>query len=192
MNSFFDRLSVKLNTGSSSSADGSPAGSSGEKNNVRTSVSVSKAPEGTGAKDPVAKEESETAEGASALNVDIFQAETRLVVFLQASGVPMEGFDITVDEDSNTVLIEGAQKRPEVPQLKKIKEGEGLEKGRFVKQEIKWGNLYRKVYLPAPVSGAEAQAFWRDGVLILVLPVRKTGEGKKLKVQEIASTENPK
>jgi len=186
MASFYEKLSMKLQAeGSASSAVAKdPPTPRAVSYNVANGK-VAPKPEAAGDPPPAEPQP----DGTEPLGVDLFQSETRMVVFVQASGVALEDFDITADEESNTLLLQAIQKRPDVPLAKGASE---LEKGRYVKQEAKWNALYRKVYLPEPFDSGEAEALITNGVLIVILPIRKPGEGKKLSVRALKSEEPKK
>ena len=76
--------------------------------------------------------------------------------------------------------------------MKGGKEGEPPEKGIYTKQEVKWRSLYRKIYLPAPFDGGEAEATFNNGVLMITLPAKHPGVGKKLVVRGIQHDEKKK
>ena len=123
-------------------------------------------------------------EGTDPLNINLFQSEQRMAIMAQACGVSITDFDIVLDEESNTVIIQATQKQPELPPLQ-VKEGEPAEKGRFLKQELKWSSFYRKVYLPASFDAGGTEASFTQGVLVIILPVKNPGAGKKLAVHEV-------
>jgi HSP20 family molecular chaperone IbpA len=193
MSSFYEKLSMKLQGGDE--AEG------GEKAGA-TSASVTY--RATGDKAASAKKDSAPAaaqpaavdkapDGTDPIDVDLFQSDSRMVVFLKASGVPMSGFEITLSEESNTLTVEATQKRPALPAPKEApKAGDPPEKGIYTKQEIKWKALYRKVYLPAPFDSGSAEAVLENGVLIITLPAKHPGVGKRLTVQEVRQDENKK
>ncbi|HVN26506.1 MAG TPA: Hsp20/alpha crystallin family protein [Candidatus Paceibacterota bacterium] len=123
-------------------------------------------------------------EGAEPLDVDLFQSDARMVLFFQIGGVAKEDVDLVIDEEANTVTVQVTQKRPTLPPIPGAPEGND-EKGRYAKQEIKWRTLYRKVYLPAAFDPSEASAVSEKGVLVVVLPSKKPGAGKKLAVKAL-------
>jgi len=131
-------------------------------------------------------------DGTDPIDIDLFQSDARMVVFMQVSGIPAHGFEITASEESNTLIIEATQKRPDLPVAKGAKEGEPPEKGIYVKAEVKWRSLYRKIYLPAPFDSGESSAVLDKGVLIITLPAKHPGAGKKLVVREIQQDEQKK
>lgn len=206
MSSFYERLSSKLNDGLGIpdppvGAPGKTANfkATGERTNPtqdpsRPTASAAVAAPAT----PVPAVET-IPEGTEPLDIDLFQSEGRVVIFAQMAGVTKESLSVTIDEEGNTVTIEVTQKRPSLPAaaspadgVKEKKEGEeGAEKGRYAKQEIKWRTYYRKVYAPMPFDGGEARAILSRGVLVVVLPAKKPGVGKKLAVKEILDETHP-
>lgn len=132
-------------------------------------------------------------EGTEPIDVDLFQSDSRMVVFMQAGGIPANGFMLTISEESNTLTVEAAQKRPDLPPLTiDVKPDTPAEKGIYTKQEIKWKSLYRKIYLPASFDGSGATAVIEGGVLVITLPAKHPGVGKKLTVKEIRQEEHTK
>lgn len=131
-------------------------------------------------------------EGTDPMEVDLFQSESRMVIFMQASGIPASGFSLILSEESNTLVVEATQKRPELPPAGDGKEGAPPEKGIFAKGEIKWRALYRKIYLPMAFDAGSATAVLGDGVLIVTLPAKHPGVGKTLTVQEVRQDEHKK
>lgn len=180
MATFYEKLSMKLQPDGSNTATQNPP--------VQKSVSYNAANGKTPPKDaPTNPPEGEAQpDGTDPWGIDLFQSETRMVVFVQASGVLATDFEIVADDESDTLLLQATQKRPAVPAPKG---GGEVEKGRFTKTEIKWNTLYRKVYLPAPFDAGETETILNRGVLIIVLPIKKPGEGKKLLVREVKNEE---
>ena len=185
MPSFYEKLSMKLQAENATPAGKDPPAQKSVSYNVATGKVAPKAAD-PAAPDPQAEAAAQP-DGTEPWGVDLFESDTRMVVFLRASGVLIDDFEITADEETNTLLLQATEKRPEIPLAKGATE---LEKGRFIKQEIKWNPLYRKVYLPAPFDSSEAEAVVSKGVLIVILPIKKPGEGKKLSVRELK--EEPK
>ena len=133
-----------------------------------------------------------TPDGMDPLMIDLLQTDTRMIVTAQAGGVAAEDFEVTADEESNTLLIQAVQKRPATPSVPGAAQDAAAEKGRFIKQEVKWVSLYRKVYLPEPFDSGTAQTILEHGVLTVVLPIRRPGEGKKLPVRDQTKEESKK
>ena len=191
MSSFYEKLSMKFQQGGEAVAGikdpSSPKSVTYSATGDRTSSSPKK-------DDSPAGQPSNEAppDGTDPIDVDLFQSDSRMVIFMQVSGVHADAFEITVNEESNTLVIEAVQKRPNLPAVPGAKEGEPPEKGIYVKQEVKWRSLYRKIYLPAPFDGSEIEANLDKGVLVITLPAKRPGAGKKLAVREIQQDERKK
>ena len=188
MLSFYQKLASKLNDADVGAAQAAPAAAPGVKSvSLKATgerVDASQKPN-AGAAGAATHAEEPAPEGTEPLNVDLYQSEDRTVIFAQMPGVSKNDFEIVADEESNTLTIQATQKRPAMPPTPGVKEKSDEEKGRFLKQENKWKSLYRKVYLPAPFDSGEAGAFLDRGVLVIILPAKKPGAGKKLAVKEI-------
>jgi HSP20 family molecular chaperone IbpA len=192
MLSFYQKLASKLNeTAAGAPQDAAPSGAAGKRVSFKATgerVEAAQAP-AADAKAPADAAVDQVPEGADPLDVDLFQSDARMAIFAQMPGVAKDDFEITIDEESNTVTIQASQKRtplPPMPPVSGVAQGEApAEKGRYLKQETKWRNLYRKVYLPASFDGSEAGAFLDRGVLVVILPSKHPGAGKKLAVKEL-------
>jgi len=190
MSSFYEKLSMKLggeDSAPAAGADRAPAKS------VTYSATGDRTATAKKADEPAVQPAAEKApEGTDPIDVDLFQSESRMVIFMQVSGIPADKFAITISEESNTLVIEAAQKRPDLPPAGEAKEGAPAEKGIYVKQEIKWRSLYRKIYLPASFDASGVTAVLENGVLVITLPAKHPGAGKKLIVREVRQDENKK
>lgn len=180
MLSFYQKLASKLNE----TAGGSPQDAVALKTPAPAAPTDHAAPKNEAA--PVPEGAEPMPDGAEPLDVDLYQAEGRMVLFCMMSGVLLDECELTIDEESSTLVIHATQKRPELPAgtAKKV-EGAPPEKGRYVKSEIKWKQLYRKVYLPTTFDGSSAEAYVEKGVLVVLLPSKQPGTGKKLTIREI-------
>ncbi len=192
MLSFYQKLASKLNETGSGVSDPPQAGVGARSASFKATGERVDPPQAgagaapAGAADPLAAAAAQSdpiPDGSDPLDVDLFQSDERMIVVAQLPGVPADGFSVTIDEESNTVVVEAEAKRPPLPPLADGKD-DG-EKGRYAKQEVKWRKLYRKVYLPGPFDTGMAKAFLSRGILTVVLPVKRPGTGKKLAVQEL-------
>jgi HSP20 family molecular chaperone IbpA len=177
MLSFYQKLAGKLNETAPNAAAAPVV------NKVSPAAPVN-AP--TNKDEPVDATKEALPDGADPIDVDLFQSEGRMVLFCMMSGVLLDECELNIDEESNTLVIHATQKRPELPGAKVKKEDVPPEKGRYVKQEVKWRTLYRKVYLPAPFDSSAAEAYVEKGVLVVLLPSKQPGTGKKLTIREIS------
>lgn len=106
--------------------------------------------------------------GAISPDLDIAETDKSVEVRMDAPGLKAEEFDIRVNH--NLLTISGERKE------------EKEEKGKtFHRVERRYGSFSRSVWLPCEVSGDEAVAEYKDGVLMVTLP--KTAEAKSQKVQ---------
>lgn len=189
MLSFYQKLASKLNENSVGSPQDMPtsaaAGKSASFKATGERLDSSHKP-GTDTQSAAGGTNDPPPEGTEPLDIDLYQSDARMVIFAQMAGVAKDDFELTLDEESNTITIQAAQKHLALPPLPGAKEGDAAEKGRYLKQETKWKNLYRKVYLPAPFDSGEAAAFLDRGVLVIELPAKRPGAGKKLTVKEIS------
>jgi HSP20 family molecular chaperone IbpA len=191
MSSFYEKLSMKFQeTGVPEEGEKKPASpgavtyrATGDRTTPASPAATAAAPDPGTEKAP---------EGTDPMDVDLFQSESRMVIFMQASGIPASGFSLTLSEESNTLVVEATQKRPELPTMGDKKEGAAPEKGIYAKTEIKWKSLYRKIYLPASFDASGATAVLGDGVLVVTLPAKHPGAGKTLTVQEARQDEHKK
>ncbi|MDO8516253.1 MAG: Hsp20/alpha crystallin family protein [bacterium] len=181
MSSFLDKLNSKLRVGESGVAGEVSQSVPAPQAGAAPAANVpSASPTGTNV--VPAPIQQETLPDDPPFDIDIYQSDARVVLFVQAGGISPSDLDITLDEEASTLVIQGTQKRPEVPKMKGAEELDKL--GKFTKQECKWETYYRKVYLPIPVDGSFAETSFAKGVLIISLPIKKAGEGKKIKVEE--------
>jgi HSP20 family molecular chaperone IbpA len=188
MSSFYEKLSSKLRSDETvAKTEEQPSAKSVTYSATGDRTSPKK--EDSPAVQPVAEK---APDGTDSIDTDLFQSDLRMVVFMSVSGVSAEDIAVTISEESNTLIVEAAQKRPNLPVVKGGKEGEPPEKGIYTKQEVKWKSLYRKIYLPAPFDGGEAEATFNNGVLVVTLPAKHPGVGKKLAVREIQHDEKKK
>jgi len=197
MLSFYQKLASKLNEDGAGQSPAAPAAPGAKAVSFKATgerVTPPANPEANAAPANAPAPADPAPEGTEPLEVDLFQSEARMVVFAQLPGVAKDDFEITIDEEASTLVIQASQKRPALPPLATeaatpdaaaSAKKEDTEKGRFTKQEIGWKTLYRKVYAPAPFDAGEARALLDRGVLVIVLPAKKPGAGKKLAVKEL-------
>jgi HSP20 family molecular chaperone IbpA len=112
------------------------------------------------------------------LHVDVFQSESKIVIYAQSAGADMNDVHVSIEGDADIVLIEGKRIRPEYIVFPKKKV-----RGAFVAEECVWGEFYRRIILPESVNIDRAEAKIKNGVLILVLPLLKPGEKEKVQLK---------
>lgn len=109
---------------------------------------------------------------AEQLKVDIFQSEDGIIIYAQLAGSNVNDFGVTIEGDGDVVTIKGERKRPNGDLFPNI----GLEKAEHVLEECSWGKFYRQIILPAEVDASKTEAKMREGVLVLLLPLKHGGE----------------
>ncbi len=112
------------------------------------------------------------------LDVDVFQSDNMIVVYAQASGADISDIQVSIEGDADIVLIEGQRLRPENLAFPKKKP-----EGAFFTEECVWGEFYRRIILPESVDIEKADAKIYNGVLVLVLPLLKPEEKRKVKLE---------
>lgn len=112
------------------------------------------------------------------LNVDVFQAESQIVIYAQAAGADMADIHVSIEGDADIVLIEGRRLRPEFLAFPKRKP-----EGSFVTEESVWGEFYRRIILPESVDIEKAEAKIKNGVLVLMLPMMRAYEKEKVQLK---------
>lgn len=119
---------------------------------------------------------------AEQLKVDIFQSPTAIVIYAQIAGATIADFGVVIEGDGDIVTIKGERKRPAGEQFHSTA-AEGKE---HVLEECSWGKFYRQIILPAEVDAGKTEAKMREGVLMLVLPLKEHGEkGVRINVIEV-------
>jgi HSP20 family protein len=109
-------------------------------------------------------------EQAPRMRVDVEEIDQAYVLKADVPGADRE--DITVAIDGNTISI-----RANVEEQKTDMQGNMLRSERIVGEE------FRTFTLPQEVDESKAEAKMENGVLILTLPKKSGGGGKKLTIQ---------
>jgi HSP20 family protein len=107
------------------------------------------------------------------LDVDIYETASRYVVLAAIPGVDSKKVDISVGEQNDVLIIQGAKESP-MDQLK-------LPGEKILPQhtECMWGNFYRQIILPQEVNPDAIEAFEENGILVIILPLLRLAHGKK-------------
>jgi len=123
---------------------------------------------------------------AEQLKVDILQTTGAIIIYAQLAGANSSDYSITIDGEGDVVTIRGERKRPnsELFEQKHIIEEKNTEK---VLEECSWGKFYRQVILPAEVEAEKTEAKMREGVLMLLLPLKNSphDSGVRIHVKEL-------
>ena len=119
---------------------------------------------------------------AEQLKVDIFQSPTAIIIYAQIAGATVNDFGVTIEGDGDIVTIKGQRTKPTADFFQNPA-AEGKE---YVLEECSWGKFYRQIILPAEVDAAKTEAKMREGVLMLLLPLKEMGEkGVRINVTAI-------
>ncbi len=121
---------------------------------------------------------------AEQLKVDILQTTNAIIVYAQIAGAGVEDYGVTIDGEGDTITIKGQRTRPggehfQHPDLETAEKEHVLE-------ECSWGSFYRQIILPAEVDAEKTEAKMREGVLMLLLPLKGTeSKGVRIPITEV-------
>jgi HSP20 family molecular chaperone IbpA len=122
------------------------------------------------------------APAAEQLKVDIFQTDKAIVIYAQIAGASVEDCNVTIEGEGDVVTIKGERTRPNGEHFKKI----SIDNKDHLLEECSWGKFYRQVILPNEVDAAKTQAKVREGVLMLLLPLKETKDkGLRINVVKV-------
>ncbi|MBI4836189.1 MAG: Hsp20/alpha crystallin family protein [Candidatus Abawacabacteria bacterium] len=107
------------------------------------------------------------------LVVDVYQTENEIVVRTPVAGVKLADIHITISD--NQLTIKGQRTHDDV-----IPEGE------YLLRECFWGGFARTLVLPFNLDPERIQAFFKDGILKIVIPHEKVQE-KTVKITEVTA-----
>ncbi len=99
------------------------------------------------------------------LPIDVYQSDSEIVIFAQIAGVDVDSLDVAIGGEQDVIELSGKSMRPD--ELV----GDALD-GDFSLEECAWGDFYRQIILPEPIEPEEAEAKEKDGVLVLILPLK--------------------
>ena len=119
---------------------------------------------------------------AEQLKVDVFHTNSAVVVYAKIAGASIHDFTVLIGGDDDIVTVKGQSIRPSGDLFGSKEKGEPQQ----LVRECCWGRFYRQIILPDEVDAAKAQAKLKDGILVLLLPLkRSTGEGVRVNVVEV-------
>ena len=105
-------------------------------------------------------------EAAPRIRLDVSEVDGRYAVKAEIPGARKEDIDVRIDGNQVTISAE----------LKKaIEEREPQDKGRLLRNELRYGFTTRSFTLACPIDQAKAEAHYEDGILSLTLP-KKSAE----------------
>lgn len=119
---------------------------------------------------------------AEQLKVDIFKTAGAIIIYAQIAGCSVHDYGVLIEGDGDVVTIKGQRTRPNGEHFQNPA-AEGKEK---VLEECSWGKFYRQIILPAEVDASKAEAKMREGVLMLLLPLKESKDtGVRIHVVEV-------
>ncbi|HVZ24341.1 MAG TPA: Hsp20/alpha crystallin family protein, partial [Vicinamibacterales bacterium] len=91
-------------------------------------------------------------------------------------------YSVMIEGDGDVVTIKGQRNKPNGDHF----DHPGIEDKEQVLSECSWGKFYRQIILPAAVDATKTQAKMREGVLMLLLPLKTASDsGVRVQVQEV-------
>ncbi len=124
----------------------------------------------------------EGAKLAEQLQVDIYKTHNAILVYAQLAGTTISDYGVLIEGEGDIVTIKGQRTKPNGEFFQHHIDGE-KEK---VLEECSWGQFYRQIILPAAVDSGKTEAKMKDGVLMLLLPLKEmTEQGVKIQVQQV-------
>jgi HSP20 family molecular chaperone IbpA len=128
------------------------------------------------------KQAHENTEPAEQLKVDIHRATGAIIVYAQIAGSSVKDYAVSIEGDGDIVTIKGQRNKPG-DDVFQSPSAQGREK---IIEECSWGKFYRQIILPAEVDASKAEAKMREGVLMLLLPLKRSEEsGIRIQVTEV-------
>jgi len=102
--------------------------------------------------------------------VDVIDEEDKIKVIADLPGFNKEDIELYVEDG---YLVIKAQRKEEVE-----------EKGRdYIRQERRFGEVYRRIPLPAEVKIEDVKAKYNNGVLEVILPKTEKAQKKTIKIE---------
>ena len=101
---------------------------------------------------------------------DFYEKEGKYYLAAEVPGVGKDDISITLDK--NVLTITGKK------ETKKEEEG-----ANYYLKESTYGSFSRSLRLPGEVEEGKVEANFKDGILSLTLPQKKTSEAKQIKIE---------
>lgn len=106
--------------------------------------------------------------------IDVYEKNGKLIVEIPLAGVDPKNVEISIENDVLTIKGE-SEKKTEVDEKN------------YYRKEVRYGNFYRTVALPAHVDADKARAVSESGMLKITLPkLEASVERKKISVSKKA------
>lgn len=116
------------------------------------------------------------------IELDVSQTANEVLLYAIIPGAKEEDIEVIVEGDSDVVTLRGIKSRPEDVFGAIHQDHEG----QFLVEECLWGEFYRQVILPEKIDVSSSEAKYKDGVLIVKLPLLAASSNKtRLKVSKV-------
>lgn len=102
--------------------------------------------------------ESPKSDGSSALPVDVYRYQQKLVIIAPIAGISIDDISVAITEDILT--IKGEREHPD-----------NISANDFFSEECFWGSFHRSIVLPVEVDTEQVAAFYKRGILRIELPL---------------------
>lgn len=110
------------------------------------------------------------------LVVDVYQTPDSIVIRTPVAGVKLADIHITIND--NTLTIKGERTH-----------ADSIAEGDYLLKECYWGAFSRSLVMPFNLSPEKIQAFFKDGILKIVIPHQQANE-KAIKITELTTDTN--
>jgi len=121
-------------------------------------------------------------EVAEQLKVDIYKMQGAILVYAQIAGASINDYGVHIEGDGDIITIKGQRNKPNGEHFNH----QTTEPKEKILEECSWGTFYRQIILPAEVDATKTEAKMREGVLMLLLPLKKSEEkGVRIQVTEV-------
>ena len=111
--------------------------------------------------------------------VDMYQTDKAVVVKASLPGMEPEEVDISITGD--VVTLKGEHK-----------EEHEVKEENYLRREHRYGTYYRSLRIPVPIETEDAEAYFDNGILTLILPKMEEAKSKQIKVKPKADIEGEK
>lgn len=107
------------------------------------------------------------------LVVDVYQTADSIVIRTPVAGVKLADIHITIND--NTLTIKGERTHADT-----------IAEADYLLKECYWGAFSRSLVMPFNLSPEKIQAFFKDGILKIVIPHQQANE-KAIKITELTA-----
>lgn len=107
------------------------------------------------------------------LVVDVYQTTDSIVIRTPVAGVKLADIHITIND--NTLTIKGERTHADT-----------IADADYLLKECYWGAFSRSLVMPFNLSPEKIQAFFKDGILKIVIPHQQANE-KAIKITELTA-----